>query len=249
MTVFSTIGLTYVVHKKNVNYINALIKHGQYVRIHEVNDEKKDEYNWQPLAAKLQEIMDAAADDESVVLECETTNSSSAAGVLPKIASDALLHSVPQKLSKSDQKIIQQSVGIISTYLRQVTDPRRNWDDIGAPPINHLDIVDINYTQAVHIVDQLQTKFDELQKRDVIDSGITGCLHIPKAKTILFQMDTALFTLQYGEDSRYGFCFPLYLHAGIGFGPNNALCKTPEDHPILKTLQKHFLAWKANNYQ
>ncbi len=192
--------------------------------------------------------MDAASDNEPVVLKCDTTESSSAAGVLPKISSEALLKCVPQELSVSDEKIIRQSVGIIGTYLKQVTDPHRNADDIGEQPIIHLDIVDINYTQAIHIFEQLQRQFDkppELRPRP----SITGCMHISEINTILFQIDTAVFTLQYGENSNYRKCFPFYFHAGIGFGPNNEFLKTPKDHPILQALQKHFLTWKKNNYQ
>jgi len=246
--IFSIIGLTYAVKKTNLNYINALIKYGQYVRIQKINDEKIEEHEGQPLSAKLQEIMDAASDNEQVILKCDTTDSSSAVGVLPKISSKALLKCVPQELSASDEKIINQSVGIIGTYLKQVTDPHRNWDRIGEPPILDVDIVDINYIQAVHIFEQLQREFDKPPELRPCPS-ITGCMHISEINTILFQIDTAVFILKYGENSSYGECFPFYFHAGIGFGPNNALLKTPKDHPILLALQKHFLTWKNNNYQ
>lgn len=249
MTIFSTIGLTYIIDKNNVDYIKALIKYGRNIFINKVNGEKiTSGHSSKTLAADLQAIINASSDDnQPIVLQCETTDSFSAEGILPKIPTDVLLKSVPQTLSNNDLRIIHHSVSIIGIYLTQVTDPNRN-DDADPLP-THIDILDINYKQAVHIFDQLQKMLDGSPTLMKKPRNITGCIHIAEANTILFQIDGVAFTLQYGENSTYGRCFPFYFHAGIGFGPNNALLHTPNDHPILQGLQKHFLAWKEKHYQ
>jgi len=222
-------------HKNDLAYIQVLTKYGKYISVDKINSQSIAS---QPNLTYLRKLLKSfnPYDDGYTEIEAFTHNSASTMGLFPKINQKKLLSCIPGNLSEKDHVIAKQNADVISQYIIARFNLDKKEQEI---PVRLGNLIEMNHAQAILTFSKLQALI-QIGGSILINEGI---------QTILFQVGQRNYYIEINNHSCFGECPHFVFHAGDGFSAACDHFPMAKDHPILTTLNKHFIAWKMNNYK
>jgi hypothetical protein len=224
----------YDIKKSTTNYINAIARYGKKVSIDKIDGVfvVGDQFNCADVPVILQHDL-----KENFSIECSSSGSDSTFDAFPLLDAKKILSEVPREMIENPPKVIEQSNKLISRRLDWLDGPA--YERPGCFQPKNPD--PLTQHEATLLLTQLQDKYKD---------RITGGMHFPKHKTILFQFSaqdqTVNFLLSYGEKTSFKIMSQVILDIDEGF----KIMEKPSagEKNICYELNNHFKRWTANKY-
>ena len=217
---------TYKIDLTNQNYINAIIKYNQKIKISSIKydgkiqqlshtDEKNTGNNLLTLLAKAKE-----SGAKSIEISYTSNGAGTLFAVFPRIEP---INDEDYKLTPGQEAIVYQYSLVVKQRLYHM--------GVLHSRIAQLDPVSLK--EAADTVRRLAAR-----------TGISGALHLPKRSTILFESKGICYSLVYGENPSCkmvkGITFSI--DHGFSFRQLNA------GYNFVRDLNDYFSLWQQNNY-
>jgi len=220
----------YTFNKKNQNFINALMRFKDNVWITHIDGVELDarsDLTCRNLPKAIQYHNERSKNDE-VTIQCRSADARSTIDVFPRIDAKELLAGMDETLKNKNLSTIHKNEYIesISFYISFQTSKN---DLYLVPPV----IPAFNKEEVFILLYELNKLLN-----------ISGAVHLPELKSIVFQHEASNYVLSYDGNSGFHKLSPFALDLDDGF------CDKEADEPslLLKALNKHFNRWKDNNY-
>jgi hypothetical protein len=228
----SRIGCTYNVSKSATNYIDAIARYGKKVSIDAIDGiPAGGSKSCSDVPAVIEQ-----SQKENFVFECSSSESDSTFGAFPLLDTKKLLSDVPQEMIKNPSEAIAENNKFISRRLDRLDGLA--YERPGCFQYNNPDL--LTQQEATILLAQLQDKYKD---------RITGSMHFPKHKAILFQFnsrETVNFLLYYGEKTSFEKMPKMTLDIDDGFQIREEA--SADENSICDELNQHFKRWVASKY-